>query len=277
MTKEIKALKELGIEVNLLTEEGREIIPEEDGYISGSLADKVAIHVAIPRESKFYAFIVDNKKNVALSRDRTKGNGPLKISQVVVPVEWSERYQVFTTRFPHNNIRMMQLESDGYIALWRVSLISQNGNFFLAAEITHGANCYRDDGKVVCPDLKWDSLNVVLTSLMSADMIDRLPDINESASEYIPPPEVAKESVGKAYAPGTARVVWWSTAEGYGRLITPKGNARVYWKQVSRPDNSRRAYLKVGELVTYTEIREPEHVMPHGTKFKLEAYGVKPL
>lgn len=273
--KELKALKEMGINVQLFTEGGKEIVSENDGYISGSLADKVVIRIAIPRDSKFHAFGVDGKKNVTLSKDRSEGNGPSRICQVVVPVEWSERYQVFCTRFPLNNIRILQIENDGYINLWRISLISQNGDFFLTAEITHGANCYRDNCGAICPDLKWESLDRILNKVMPTNMVDRLPDV-EDIEEYVPSPEVAKESVGKAYAPGTARVIWWSMAEGYGRLITPEGNARVHWKQVSRQD-SRLVYLQVGELVSYAELSKPEHVLPRPTTFKLEAYGVKPL
>jgi hypothetical protein len=274
--KELNALKEMGINVQLFTEGGKEIVPEKDGFISGSLADAVAIRVAIPRDSKFYAFNVDGSKNVTLSEDRTKGNGPSRVSQDVVRVEWSGRYRVFCTKFPHNNIRILQLEDDGYINLWRVSVISQKGNFFLTAEISHSANCYHDKEKAVCPDLKWPSLNAALTKLMPADMIGRLPDINEDGGEYVPPPEVAKESVGKAYAPGTARVVWWSMAEGRGRLATPEGNVSIHWTQASR-QGSRLVYYQVGELVSYAGLRKPEHVMPRPTTWKLEAYGVKLL
>lgn len=273
--KELKALAEMGINVQLFTGGGKEIVPEKDGYINGRLADKMVIRVAIPRDSKFYAFGVDGKKNVTQSKDLTKGSGPSRVSQVVVPVEWSDRGQVFCTKFPYNNIRILQLEDDGYIALWRISVIGQNGDFFLTAEIPHSANCYRDNCGAVCPDLKWESLDRILNKVMPTDMIDRLPDV-EDIEEYVPSPEVAKESVGKAYEPGTARVVWWSMAEGYGCLATPEGNARVYWKQISRT-GSRLVYLEVGELVSYAELRPPEHVMPHGTTFKLEAYGVKPL
>ncbi len=252
---------------------------------------QLLIEVAVEPERQIYAFTVNGNKDVIPSRDwRAK---PIdeedasleepegtKVYRATVPVQYSELNGDATTKSPFNSIRLLEPLGGGWFQMWRVSIVAQDGLFFLVEEqVYEKFRLYKSGNTVVCPYFQkdeeehrkgWPALITLVNRVVKGKYFAELPPIEDIASD---PPLPSFKNLKKGLKPGQARVAWYSDAEQFGMLVTPKGNARVHWSQINRP-NSRRRYLEAGELVTYKELTKPHNTTGRETSFKQEAVGV---
>ncbi len=250
------------------------------------------VEVEVAPGVEVYAFNVNDHKDVVAARNwRIKpldNEDPAldapegaKVYRRFVPVTESELRVVPTTKFPNNNIRLLEALGDGYFQLWRVAIVSQYGDFFLTVEkVREPFRCYRSgEISVVCPahvenekQKGWPRLLTLLNSVLTGETFQSLPPIKELTNPT-KPASVPSSHKTNGIEDGEARVAFFADAEGWGMLHTKEGAARVHWQNVNRP-GSRRTYLKPGELVSYTELTKPHLTRERGTGFKLEAVGV---
>src|SRR3989344_8897156 len=113
----------------------------------GSLTLAVSFENDEARE-RIVGFHVDGKKNIA--RVRHDKDGDL-VTRVAVKRSSREGGDVLHTEYPDNNIRLLEIRSEGEIALYEAAIVSQAGRFFLVCQRTAVARVFNDGGTVVCP------------------------------------------------------------------------------------------------------------------------------
>lgn len=224
------------------------------------------ISVHVPRGRNIYGISVDGKKNVALKKDCVLCEEPPyegRMYQTFVQVK-KGKDGAYHTEYPDNNMRLLEIESNGTVRLWEIALISQASEFFITVQKVYEAQCYHDKGgSVVCPPFaKWPQMNDLLVKLMAGIELPVAGECKEETqSEKLPS--------------NTARVVWFNLAQGFGMLATPDGPARVHWREIAKRE-AGLAYLVSGEYVRYEKLRDPVQTKPRQTSFQKEATGVIP-
>ncbi len=251
--------------------DGNVLEVQDDGYLGKLVPGQALIEVYVLPGCNIYGFTVDGKKNVVPKKDWALLARPPKEGK-----HYKARVQIKTslegvyhTEYSDNNLRLLELNSDGNVRIWEIALISQGGDFFVTIQQTYTVCCYSDGQKVVCPrfDEKWPSIVKLLGKLLG-DKVKGLAPVKE----YQPEPEPTVDDL----APNTARVLWFNLARGgIGAITTPEGEARVYWKQVTK--RNRLAFLVPGEVVRYESLGTPFQTRARPTAFKKQAVGVKPL
>jgi len=262
---------------------------DADGCLGDLPWKSVLIEIVVDPGIEAYGFNVTENADVTPSRDWHLKPGDeddpacklppgTRVFRRSVPITESEMHGHLTSKYPNNNIRLLQGLGNGYYQLWCIAVVCQDGEFFLTLEKMYTPfRCYRSGVSVICPtylaDGKrpgWPPFITLLNRVLKGEAFEALPPI-KAINEAKPPADGAKKLNG--ISEGEGRVIWFSEAQQYGMLNTKQGPARIYWREISRP-GSRRRYLKSGELVTYTELAKPHLTRARDTGFKLEAVGV---
>jgi len=250
--------------------EGQEIVPGKEGFVSGLHPGRATLVVEVPQESWIFAIDVDGKKNVNQMKDHASGTCRRYRARIQIKESnWKGQRQgdvVFHTEYPNNNLRLVEWLGWGF-CLWEISLISQNGAFFLVKELQYEVPCEMKNGHVSCGrfDEEWPQLTEFIKKVANASgdisMLGSWKPVDEN------PQEIPR---------GFHRVKWWNASQGLGCIETPGGTmARVHWTQVRPREGSARRYLIPGELVRVkclTEVRQLPGRRP--SAFKMEARGV---
>lgn len=247
--------------------DGVEITPDKDGYLGqlrpGSLL--LEIYVEAGRDY-IYAFDVDAKKNINFKKDHTLDpvEGSMFLSNIRIKTGDDG---VYHTEYPQNNFRLLRIYKNGHIEMWEISVISQNGNFFLTTQKTYNTNCYNNKGNLDCPKFsKWPQmLNLLLSSLV----IKNLPLISEYEEEKMIRSGELPQGIG--------HVQWYNIAQGFGAIMTPNGPARVHWKNIFPVNGDRFVSLVPGSRIRYQKLIAPKQTKARSTNFRLEAAGVSAI
>jgi hypothetical protein len=260
---------------------------EPDGYLGETEASCFYLDVEIPPGYEAIGFNVADDRSITKARDwREKPQDDedpamqtpegTRIYRRNVPVVESDlRLCAKTTKYPQNNLRILQGLGDGYFQQWRVSIISQDGHFFLVTEKMYEPfRCYRSGTSVICPahQEKWGAFVTFLNFALRGSAQEALPPIRELAEDEEKERPKAKLN---GISQGQGRVVWYSRAEQMGMVMTKEGAARVHWTNIKPRSDSRLAHLNEGELVSYEELTRPHLTRARSTGFKLEAVGIK--
>ena len=261
--------------------DGEDVLVDEDGYVGRVYlpGQRAIIEAKVQVGSHGYGLSIDGNKNVVFKRDwlsyeDEEGKG--RLFKITVPFKTSN-LGVPHTEYPANTLRMLEAYRDGRVQIWTISLVSQEGDFFLVTHKQYEVRCCYRMGAVYCPYFEtpphsWPQLIGVLQSVFADVGVDGLP-----SRFSIPETE-------KFYLEGhQGRGMFWSPEQQWGMVQTTEGTARVHWTQV--PRRPRRAFLVPGETVLYTELRTPLHQKPPAgsaakerrTSFQKEAVGVRLL
>ncbi|GEM_PF-1124798 len=260
---------------------------ESDGYLGETMADCLYLDIEIPPGYEAFGFNVTDNRSIAKARDwRAKpqdNEDPAletpegtQIYRRNIPIVESDlQPNVKTTKYPQNNLRILQSLDNGYFQQWRVSIVSQKNKLFLVTEkLYQPFRCYRSGTSVVCPthQEKWSAFVEFLNFALSDSIKEALPPIRELIEdEKKESPEVKTHKINQ----DQGRVIWYSQAEQMGMIKTNEGVARVHWSNIKPRSDSRLIHLKEGELVSYEELIHPRLTRARSTGFKLEAVGVK--
>ncbi len=268
-----------------LNEEALDVEP--DGYLGETAANCFYLDIEVPPGYQAIGFNVADDRSVTMARDwRAKPQDEedpaletpegTRIYRRNVPVVESDlRLSAKTTKYPQNNLRILQNLGDGYFQQWRVSIVSQDGHFFLVTEKMYEPfRCYRSGDSVICPthQEKWGSFVTFLNLALRGSAQQALPPIRELAEDEEKKQPKAKPN---GISQGQGRVIWYSQAEQMGMVMTKEGAARVHWTNIKSRGDSRLAHLNEGELVSYEELTRPHLTRARSTGFKLEAVGVR--
>lgn len=247
-----------------LVKDGQVLEVEPDGYVGELTNGQAVITATVLRGYPFIGIDVDGKKNISPKKDWSEKEGK-KVFQTKVPIKTGEKGGVNHTEYPNNNLRLLEVHHNGQVALWEISLISQEGYFFLTTQKVYCDQCYRKDGdKIFCaPFVKWPQILAFLDGKMA---VQNLPLM----SDYKNTPQASNGLV-----PNTSRVLWFNLAQGFGAITTSEGMARIHWSQILREE--RLAFLETGDLVSYKYLMKPNQTKSRKTAFPREAYVVSPL
>lgn len=252
-----------GVEV-VFTKDEQPITPEYDGYVGEMTSGQAVITVTVFRGHTFVGIDVDGKKNVVPKKDLSKIEG-LKVFQAKIPIKTGGKGGVNHTEYPNNNLRLLEIGLIGRIGLWEISLISQEGYFFLTTQKVYDDTQYCDGDKIFCaPFVKWPQM---LSFLAEKMMVQNLQPISEYKS--------TPQSTNRGLAPNTGHILWFNLAQGFGAITTPKGMARVHWSQIIK--EGRLAFLETGDLVLFKYLKKPNQTKKRETAFPREAYVVSPI
>ncbi len=251
---------------------------------------KILLEMQITRQEEFVVFVVNQPKDVnpvlnvreyALPDDpATEAPEGTSIYRIYIPVK-TTRDGTVTTKFPTNSIRFLLPLGNGWFQMWRISVVSQEGNFFLVSEtVFEPFRCYRADTNVACPLFTatdeeerrdWPAFMTLINRVITGDAFMELPPLSEKAKD---PEPMKPEEEEKDLPIGQGRCVWFSQAEQYGMLATKHGNARIHWQNLDPRPDSRRRHLNSGELVEIAQLTQPVEGKRR-TDFTQEAIGVR--
>lgn len=269
-------LSERGIKLKVRFEEER-LFPERNGYLGEELQFRALqrtpdgighfyLDCHVPAEQKgIYVFNVDGKKNVVLMRNHSL-EPSIALFSIGIKAT-GENYGILTTEYPQNNLRLLVLKQNGWLEVWEIAIVSQDGLFFLTEQLIYEAQCFLDEfGEVICPRLdKWPQLVKVLQLLVKKEELSPV-------SEYSPP---AVPKFGGPFQQG--KVLWWNYAQGLGAIVIDKKGtqARVYWRNLALSETGRLRALFPNQIVSYERLVLPHQTKGRTTGFLFEAVGVK--
>jgi cold shock CspA family protein len=249
------------------------------------------IEIVVAKGHKIYGFTVNGNKDVVPSKNWRDAPADdedqvkffpkdTRVYRCTVPIRYSENRDELTTKYPHNNKRLLEALGNGWFQLWSISIIAQDGDFFLTCEKSYEPfRCYRSGSSLICPfflkdeekNVKgWPPLITLIKRLLKSEDFEALP--TSKAAEKDPPLHQQKKVNG--IQDGEGIVDWFSSDMQIGALRTTQGVVRVHWSNVVRND-FRRKFLQDGERVIFTELTPPAQTKERPTGFKLEAIGVQ--
>lgn len=274
-----------GVEITVFAGEARPVALQvaEDGFLGRLKSGVLTIVARVASGLPIYGLDVDGKKDVRLRANKAaKTDPPMegKEFHARVAVEYGEGVsynggqeteyrEVFFTRYPANNLRLLRLEPSGEFHIWEIAIVSQNSDFFLTVQETYSGSCYKSDDGLACPKVnKWPQMIQLMADIIEEAGLASLPDLITYSEDTRPPDR---------YIGNTGIVLWWNHAMGMGVIQTHDGQARVHWTQ--SPKRPRLAFLQKDEHLFFEEVGSPVvKPRPDGsvrpTAFKLEAKGI---
>lgn len=223
--------------------------------------DRTKVYMPVP-------FGQDGKKDIARKSD--------EMPEDAEKANYTSRVHIFSsgdmnmeTRHPQNAVRILYPGPLGEWTMEQVSIVCQDGKFYLVVNHLYSSHAYRtSEGIVQDPAFsRWTGLQKLLKGVFAFKL---LTDI----AEYVPAveelPDIREgEGVVKYYNPAQC---WGSVfVRENGRVV----EARIYWNQIKR--SGPFAYLKKGEKVVYSTIAPARAPAMGETKFKYEIFEVIPL
>lgn len=219
--------------------------------------------------NKYFVFTVnpsDNLRTPQLCRSfvdmedgkLTEGKYYLK----KIPVERKKTGNpIPVTYHQKNNIRILSLDK-GAFSVHTVAIIIQDSAAWLTIDHTYQAK--RNENIIsYYADRYWPTLFNWVGELLDLD--------------------IGEKSLGVAnildddcVSGNEGLVLWWDSSlanAGSGCVFTKDGQMSVHWSQIDR-DNEKRRFLKVGELITYEEVRPRPG---SGSGFANELVGIRPI
>lgn len=201
-----------------------------------------------------------------------------KVYGVKVPLRVSERNVQNTVHYPENMLMLAQYyhaghtnSSPGYVLVWKIALVSQNGEFFLTVQEAYDVMiCQTEGSKRKIPRLQGHRQ---LEQLILANAPENFRAYT-SGLDKMPDSPLVNE-LGK----NEGVVERWYAARNMGCIITTEGPARVHWSDV--PPRPRLRYLVPDERVNIADLSVPpknpatDWRKVRKARFKLQASGIE--
>jgi len=277
----------------------RQLTPEPDGYV-GQLYSGFAVILAVidPTADPTIGLFRDGQDHYILQKDwlnnpRTEAQRQAhtryftdrrfapgtKVYGIKMPLRVDEDQAVNTVHYPENMFVLAQYYcsnysnpvSPDYVLVWKVALVSQNGEFFLTIQEAYDVMiCQSGDSKPHIPRLHGHRQ---LEQLILANMPEGFRLCTGHADPLPEGPPVDQLGHDEGIVEG------WYAARNMGCIITAKGAARVHWSEV--PPRPRRRFLVIGERVRFASLRTPppnprtEWRKVRKARFQLQACGVE--
>jgi cold shock CspA family protein len=256
--------------------------------------ESLLLEITVAKNAHAWVFNVNEEGDVTPSRDwhakpldedDPSHDAPegTKVHRRYIPIAEAEIYGVPTTKYPNNNLRILEMLDDGYFQLWGVAVVSQRGEFFLTIEKMYSPfRCYRSGKTVVSPthhanekNPGWVPFITLLNRVLKGNLLETLPSIEEIDNEK-PQPKQQKNSISE----GEGRVVWFSQMRQYGMLLAKEGDRTVqvmaHWQHINR-DGSRRRFLQDGEKVKFEKLTKKHSTTKRASGFTMQAEGITPV
>ncbi len=263
----------------------------------------VEIHINVFDQTK--VFHLDGRDHISVKKPI---NYPDPIIgqeyRVRIPVTWSDISLCWKINYPSNAVWLAVPSSTGLVKIFCVSLISQDGNFFVSVEQTGEEQAYWDEiGKsAIFPRCDQAELKKkILTPLFEqwdqekdGYLLVRPPNDGSVTHELMFPPqddlayglaEKLDEYVSRNQS-NPAGVLWYNISRGWGVALLPDGRlARIHWSNIHFPRDAfvykipnddplaEFYYLRPGDVIQYREAVDPIQTNRRKSGFDLELLG----
>ena len=245
-----------GVQLEVYKED-RRLTPEKDGYLGHLWSGSVVILAVIdPAADHTIGLFRDGSDHYVEQKDLL--NNPKTASQqkcherylagrkfpggtcvygVKVPLRVDEAQAINTVHYPENMLMLAQFTMNGQrrgsVRIWKVALVSQDGQFFLTAQCAYETKACRSvSSKIVLPRFR---AHRQLEQLLAC----QIPSDTELSSEK----EFRRPAalVTKGLKGHEGIVERWYDARNMGCIITSRGAVRAHWREVPpRPRRRRR-------------------------------------
>ncbi len=285
--------------------QNRQLTPESDGYVGQLFSGSATILAVIdPSADKMIGLFRDGQDHYV-----RVWNWLTDVSQIPSPIvqeqqrkrqkfleghSFQEGSQVYgvnmplrvfsyesppinTVHYPENMLILARYVRGkggcltGGVQIWKVALVSQNGEFFLTVQQAYNTTAYRNaDGQMRFPRFEQHRL---LERVLVANAPEDLPLMSEEKFVFV------KQRSGRGLQEGEGIVDRWYAARNMGCVITAKGSARVHWSDV--PPRPRLRFLVEGERVRIGTLGAPPQNPKtdlrkvRKSRFELQATGIE--
>ncbi len=278
--------------------ERRQLKPENDGHL-GQLWSGSAVVLAVidPNVSPTTGIFRDGCDHYIQQKDwlnnpttesqrkchdlyltgRTFADGS-QVYGIKMPLRVDEGHSINTVHYPENMLMLAQYgrngsgELTGEAVIWKIALVSQDGEFFVTVQEAYDVQAYQNDkGKLCFPRFGGHKQ---LERLLVANAPEDLPCC--PLSSFVPDQKPNLNGLQD----GEGVVERWYDARNMGCIMTARGAARVHWREA--PPQPRRRFLVEGERVQFADLRQPpknpqtKWRKVRKARFELQAYGVRP-
>lgn len=293
-----------GVELEVY-KQNRRLTPEDDGYV-GQLYSGFAVVLAVidPKQApniKTIGLFRDGQDHYILQKDwlnnpRTEAQQQAhktylagrtfapdtRVHGIKMPLRvWNYNGHPFNTvHYPENMLVLAQYHTGcpspndpGYILVWKVAMVSQNGEFFLTVQEAYDLMiCQRGQGKLWIQRLQGHRQ---LEQLILANT----PENFQFCTTHEDPLPNGGDIKDLDLGHNEGVVDRWYAARNMGCILTTHGPARVHWSEA--PARPRLRFLKAGERVKFTKLEKPpknpetEWRKVRKARFQLQACGVE--
>jgi cold shock CspA family protein len=247
--------------------EGRDLsVRRRDGYVGHLTGGRGRIFLHDIERSKVVFHVAYFKKDwITVHEPQLRTGRSNEWYWRGIEVRCSQLTGEWHTEYPYSTVYVAEVHPPGFLKVWRVALVSQNQAFYLITEVAY---C---DGRNGSPP-------VVLNTVGERALREALRSRNRQLPGY------RFVWAGEVYGlyrnlegtrPEQGRVIWWSKALGLGALQTWYGEVRAHWSQLVGIGGL--AALVPGQLVEFAGIREPVATKDRPSKYKWDAFGIRPL
>lgn len=210
-----------------------------------ALEKQVLISVHVLPDCNIFGFSVDGKKNIIPKKNhstqRAKG---VKVYRKIIPIH--RKNEIFTL-YNENNLRLLEIGTGGYFAVYETAIVFQKDLGFLTTQRVYEDFVFKSGKELFCPEVdgKWPQLITFMKSIYMQSGIDDLPCF----SGYNP---FVKKADNINLDDGVGIVKWFNVARGFGVISTNKGDTFFHYKDV---DSSRLLVCPTaGEEVLFEEL-----------------------
>lgn len=227
----------------------------EKGYLDKLRPGKYELGLSVDKGRRFYSFRSNEKHNaIKIDALPPAGNDERWRFSIDVEVHSGDNGRIGFTKAPGNQIRAIRFSNNGVMYLYEISIVGQDGDFWLVVQNTWCIRAYENpDGSVALPALsKWETLMKLLSS--ERELLGKLPPVAEYNAE-----EETETAISPAGLKEMEAVVeFFSPAQGYGVVALHNGQkANIHWSDCPQRENGMRYVLK-GENVSYGWLAEPQ-------------------
>ena len=237
--------------------------PYADGYILElEECEEAIVVIEINPGINVFGFSVDGNKNITPVKNYSKiGRVYRKKVPIHIPIhKGKEPY----TQYNENHIKLLEIVTGGYFAVWEAAIVFQNGLGFLSTQRVYEGVAYIIFGGLSCPKFnrKWPQLMRFIENtckkcgFSSTDFL--------YIDEYSPGLGISIDDIND----GVGTVKWFNIAQGFGVISTNKGDAFVHYKDID--SDNRLICLNPGQKVLYEELV----LNTSGEGFPYKAIGV---
>lgn len=242
--------------------------PDDDGYIFGlEEVEEVTIIIEIDPGINVFGFNVDGNKDITPAKNysqaaRVSGKIYRKKVPIHIPIhKGKEPY----TQYNENHIKLLEIGTGGYFAVWEAAIVFQNGLGFLTIQMVYEEFVYQGDGGLSCPEFnkRWPQLVKFIEDICKGHGFSY--HEFSSLDEYAPDLKVSMDT----HDDDIGMVKCYNVAQGFGAISTNKGDAFVHYKDVDSEE--RLVLLDAGDYVLF------EKLIPNTYKndgFAYKAVGV---
>ena len=246
--------------------DGEKLVPDENGFLGRFTEGAFTLMVEISRDLQGLAFTLSGRKEpkqghrVSVSKDRQDDPGQPRIYTRRVVIDEGNNGLQAVTQSGENNIRVLSWMGE-HFELWAVSIVAQNGNFFLVVEPQQAEFCCRSNLLFSKIDNDWSRL----ADMIRAQIASGAFTFSMRSSKIAP--EFRQETyTDESFPKGEGRIEWWSGHLQAGLACVGDNAGHLAWVHFSdvrfgsvHGDTPVRRTLSAGQRIRFGRMQPYDH------------------